>query len=121
MSEDRERKPENEAPPANGPQGPRLIVQFENDERKTMFAKSDEDFGPFILISFDSPDSTLFQIIKRGVSSWMLSVVNRYWQVELDLAIGGYMQDQISQTQPTILTPGGLKVPQDLKGPGTRH
>ena len=121
MSKQREREPENEAPPANGPQGPKLVVQFENDDRQTMVVKADEGFGPFVVISFSDPDSTLTKIIKKGVTPWMLAVVNRYWQVELDLAIGSYVQGQISQSKPTILTAGGPKMPQDLKGPGTRH
>ena len=121
MSKQREREPENEAPPADGPQGPRLVIQFENDDRQKMFTKADEGFGPFVFVSYQDPDTTLFKVVKRGVSPWMLTVLNRYWQVELDLAIGSYVQGQVGDDKPRILTPGGRKVPQDLKGPGTRH
>jgi hypothetical protein len=93
--------------------GPKLLVQYSNDEKKQMLIKADEEFGPFVVIAFEDIGHAGFMMQFVNVTPEMLAGAIKRLDVMTEMRMAAAIaQDQQRQTMGKIHVPGqnpGLK------------
>lgn len=97
-------------------EGPSLIAQFKDEERKELAVQVDGNFGPFIIIVFDQDGGAHFkQQRSPSVSTWMLKPIIGYLQTIFELeAAGNLMAQKAAKQRSGILLPGQPTLPPHL-------
>lgn len=96
-------------------EGPSLIAQFKDDDKKEWAIKTEGDFGPFIVIAFDADGSAHFKQMRAGVTTWMLGAILQFFSIIYQLeASNNLMGQNQSKRRSGILVPGRAQLPPDF-------
>ncbi len=82
-----------ERPMPNPEGGPYAVVQYRDVNKGILEIRATPNFGPWLFVVLDNPDSQSFQG-QRTASPWQLALVLKHYETVVDLDLLRFIQGQ---------------------------
>ena len=107
-------------------EGPQLIARYKDDERKSISLKADDDFGPFLVIVFQTPLSPRMHVYPGGgISPVQLALIEKQMTLMLAQINVEAVAEQIERQNQKLIKPDDFRMqainPKTGRPYGTKH